>query len=248
MSSEIGADTAVVSHFNNKADDSHLVAKAFQAHRAIKSLSIWNDNEHATNAAVRVGSEGPVSKGSENKFITQLHESRNLIWREIGMETAFWPISYSTAAQNIVLGLPPTDEQEVHIVNLHDEEILIELVANPLAKDFFDKEKNLSQETQDVLYKAVREMDRADGAVRGVFNPALFYEKTHGLYLDNVFNELPIGKQYVYEFLVAAHNYAPDYFETAKFSQEDIVAPVFDEQGQYIAPEVNKEAIVVPSQ
>jgi hypothetical protein len=80
-------------------------------------------------------------------------------------------------------------------------------------------EENLISETNVIGIGALRE------------NPALMYETTRRLYLQGDFDTNPIGKQYAYEFLAAAQQFAPDHFAVADVN-EQFTPPTFAETDQ----------------
>lgn len=200
--------------------------------RSLKGFFFKSDlYTHVVAAAVQTPSEGSAPNAAEDLDLQEpMHTALMQVAFEIGKDLitdedrveALEEMYRKKGAYSLdTRMLPPMEIEDKKILigifkdgnDLHEglEKIPEELKAKI--------EENLISETNIIGIGALRE------------NPALMYETTRRLYLQGDFDTNPIGKQYAYEFLAAAQQFAPDHFAVADVN-EQFTPPTFAETDQ----------------
>ncbi len=91
--------------------------------------------------------------------------------------------------------------------------------------------------TNSLLFLHARMIEKIGGNFSDPHNAPLIYETVAQLYKSGALDKEPIAKQYAYEFLVAAAEYAPGHFRINDVADRNFNPPIFDRDGRYQPPE-----------
>lgn len=241
LSMEVTADRKMneewYEHFNHKAQGTSLLPEAHHHMRALESFgNPFSGFSHVVNAAIQINGEGPAPKGSERMFAEQLGavKDRTTLQMSKSLDTLH---AYTDPTTNMLAGRPIYDGYPLAIITKEEESALVKLLgASDMTPESFDAILNqLSENTLNTLIEGANNMARGDGQKQALANPDLLYATTYNMYVNGDYDDLPIGKQYAYEYLVAAHkmsSYGDDPYTTKDFDQSAVKPPSFDENGQ----------------
>lgn len=191
---------------------------------------------HMTSAAIQSEGEGPAPKGNAKQFADGLAFLKTMIANNIGAVHVGMS-NYGAFLNNILNGVAPVEGHEIIIHGTSDEKIIRGMLKS-LSGDPEEYFKLLDQLSEGVKEKVQALMDDTNiqqGNVIARYNPPLVYKTVADLYQQNLLDENPFGKQYAWEFLIAAQKHAAKYFE-AEPAPQRFVQPAFDEQGIYLTP------------
>lgn len=221
-----------------KPEEINEFGKALRGMRAIGAFlhdgqtSIGANITHAMGAPMRIDGEGFAPRGSRDDFVNSLASAQDDVFR--GVDDLMTPnlggVKYYDIAYSMMNGQASYSHIGSINLSVEDEAVMRRILAEPDRLYLIATE--LSDVAQSHLYDSIKARSRNIGANISQNNPKLLYDVMREYHTNGYLPDNPIGQQYMYEYLIAARDYAPSVHDADP--NDTFEPPVFDHKGQEV--------------